>query len=99
MRQSNLKQRDLEAIWKLADRNKRGRLDIDEFAVVMHLGFKKLNGYPVPAHLPFELMWTSKMVLNSFNGNVQDPHQKPLAQHSPHEVRSLQGSPSLILSI
>jgi serine/threonine protein kinase len=93
MRQSNLEQRDLEAIWKLADGNKRGRLGIDEFAVAMHLVYKKLNGYPVPAHLPSEPMRTSKMGFNSFNGTVQDPHQKPLAQHSPHEVRSLQGSP------
>lgn len=56
MGQSGLNQKDLEAIWTLADPNNRGRLNLDEFAVAMHLIYRKLNGYPVPNRLPPELV-------------------------------------------
>lgn len=56
MGQSGLGQKDLEAIWTLADPNNKGRLNLDEFAVAMHLIYRKLNGYPVPARLPPELI-------------------------------------------
>lgn len=56
MGQSGLAQKDLEAIWTLADPNNRGRLNLDEFAVAMHLIYRKLNGYPVPNRLPPELV-------------------------------------------
>ena len=56
MGQSGLDRKDLEAIWTLSDPNNRGRLDMDEFAVAMHLIYRKLNGYPVPNRLPPELI-------------------------------------------
>jgi len=56
MGQSGLGQGDLERIWTLADPNNKGRLDMDEFAVAMHLIYRKLNGYPVPNRLPPELV-------------------------------------------
>ncbi|KAL9105885.1 MAG: hypothetical protein Q9227_008996 [Pyrenula ochraceoflavens] len=65
MGQSGLDQKDLEAIWTLSDPNNRGRLDMDEFAVAMHLIYRKLNGYPVPARLPPELVPPSTRNLNS----------------------------------
>lgn len=65
MGQSGLEQRDLEAIWNLADPNNKGRLDMDEFAVAMHLMYRKLNGYPVPARLPPELVPPSTRNFNS----------------------------------
>ena len=54
--QSGLEKPDLERIWTLADNGNKGRLDMDEFAVSMHLIYRKLNGYPVPSSLPPELV-------------------------------------------
>lgn len=65
MGQSGLDRKDLEAIWTLSDPNNRGRLDMDEFAVAMHLIYRKLNGYPVPSRLPPELVPPSTRNFNS----------------------------------
>lgn len=54
--QSGLDKPDLERIWTLADHGNKGRLNMDEFAVAMHLIYRKLNGYPLPAQLPPELV-------------------------------------------
>lgn len=56
MGQSGLPKADLEKIWTLSDPANKGRLDMDEFAVAMHLIYRKLNGYPVPNQLPPELV-------------------------------------------
>ena len=56
MGQSGLPKTDLEKVWTLSDPSNRGRLDMDEFAVAMHLIYRKLNGYPVPNQLPPELV-------------------------------------------
>ena len=56
MGQSGLPKSDLEKIWTLSDHGNKGRLDMDEFAVAMHLIYRKLNGYPVPNQLPPELV-------------------------------------------
>ncbi|KAL9126935.1 MAG: hypothetical protein Q9217_004093 [Psora testacea] len=56
MGQSGLPKSDLERIWTLSDPSNKGRLDMDEFAVAMHLIYRKLNGYPVPNQLPPELV-------------------------------------------
>lgn len=56
MGQSGLEKSDLEKVWTLSDPNNKGRLDMDEFAVAMHLIYRKLNGYPVPNRLPPELI-------------------------------------------
>ncbi|MCJ1436060.1 actin organization and endocytosis protein [Xylographa pallens] len=56
MGQSGLEKSDLEKIWTLSDPSNKGRLDMDEFAVAMHLIYRKLNGYPVPNRLPPELV-------------------------------------------
>ena len=56
MTQSGLSQRDLEAIWTLADPGNKGSLNRDEFAVAMHLIYRHLNGYPIPNRLPPELI-------------------------------------------
>ena len=63
--QSGLEKSELERIWTLADPSNRGRLDLDEFAVAMHLVYRKLNGYPVPGRLPPELIPPSTRNLNS----------------------------------
>lgn len=56
MSQSGLPKPDLEKIWTLSDPGNKGKLDMDEFAVAMHLIYRKLNGYPVPNQLPPELV-------------------------------------------
>ncbi|KAK5990244.1 Actin cytoskeleton-regulatory complex protein PAN1 [Cladobotryum mycophilum] len=53
--QSGLEKPDLERVWTLADHGNKGRLNLDEFAVAMHLIYRKLNGYPMPQTLPSEL--------------------------------------------
>ncbi len=54
--QSGLPRPELERIWTLADPSNRGKLDIDEFAVAMHLVYRRLNNYDLPAQLPPELI-------------------------------------------
>ncbi|KAG6048970.1 hypothetical protein E4U39_006703 [Claviceps sp. Clav50 group G5] len=54
--QSGLEKPDLERVWTLSDHGNKGRLDLDEFAVAMHLIYRKLNGYPLPNTLPPELV-------------------------------------------
>ncbi|OAP62313.1 hypothetical protein AYL99_04516 [Fonsecaea erecta] len=65
MGQSGLERSDLESIWTLSDPNNKGRLNMDEFAVAMHLIYRKLNGYPIPARLPPELIPPSTKNFNS----------------------------------
>lgn len=54
--QSGLNRQDLETIWTLSDPGNKGKLDKDEFAVAMHLIYRRLNGYPIPSRLPPELV-------------------------------------------
>ena len=65
MGQSGLPKPDLEKIWTLSDPGNKGRLDMDEFAVAMHLIYRKLNGYPVPNQLPPELVPPSTRNISS----------------------------------
>ena len=71
MGQSGLARSDLEQIWTLADPHNRGRLNMDEFAVAMHLIYRKLNGYAVPTRLPPELVPPSTRNLNDSIGTVK----------------------------
>jgi hypothetical protein len=69
--QSGLEKPDLERVWTLADHGNKGRLNIDEFAVAMHLIYRKLNGYPLPAQLPPELVPPSTRNFNDSIGTVK----------------------------
>lgn len=71
MGQSGLERPDLESIWTLSDPNNKGRLNMDEFAVAMHLIYRKLNGYPVPNRLPPELIPPSTKNFNSSINTVK----------------------------
>ncbi|KAF2090508.1 hypothetical protein K490DRAFT_34719 [Saccharata proteae CBS 121410] len=70
--QSGLDKSDLERIWTLSDPNNRGRLNLDEFAVAMHLIYRKLNGYPVPNRLPPELVPPSTRNFNDSIGTMKN---------------------------
>ena len=54
--QSGLPKDDLMRVWTLADAGDKGKLDKDEFAVAMHLIYRKVNGNDVPTQLPPELI-------------------------------------------
>lgn len=69
--QSGLPKPDLERVWTLADSADRGRLNLDEFAVAMHLIYRKLNGYPIPARLPPELVPPSTRNINDSIGAMK----------------------------
>lgn len=69
--QSGLEKADLETVWTLADPHNKGRLDLDEFAVAMHLIYRKLNGYPIPNKLPPELVPPSTRNFNSSIGSIK----------------------------
>ncbi|KAH8804619.1 actin cytoskeleton-regulatory complex protein pan1 [Xylogone sp. PMI_703] len=69
--QSGLAKSDLERVWTLADHGNKGRLNMDEFAVAMHLIYRKLNGYPLPAQLPPELIPPSTRNFNDSIGAVK----------------------------
>ena len=71
MGQSGLPKSDLEKVWTLCDPNNRGKLDLDEFAVAMHLIYRKLNGYPIPNRLPPELVPPSTRNLDASIGHVK----------------------------
>ncbi|KAI1206565.1 uncharacterized protein F4807DRAFT_438459 [Annulohypoxylon truncatum] len=69
--QSGLEKTDLERIWTLADNGNKGKLNLDEFAVAMHLIYRKLNGYPVPNVLPPELVPPSTRNLTESLGTIK----------------------------
>ncbi|KAI9284890.1 hypothetical protein BC943DRAFT_324935 [Umbelopsis sp. AD052] len=62
--QSGLAQNVLMQIWNLSDPNNQGKLNADEFAVAMHLIYRKINGYDVPTSLPEELVPPSSRELS-----------------------------------
>lgn len=69
--QSGLDKPDLERIWTLSDPHNKGKLNLDEYAVAMHLIYRRLNGYPVPATLPPELVPPSTRNLNDSLGTMK----------------------------
>ena len=60
MVKSRLPNTTLGKIWKLADVDKDGMLDGDEFALAMHLINVKLDGHDLPTDLPEHLLPPSK---------------------------------------
>lgn len=82
--QSNLSEQDLMRIWHLADRDNRGSLDADEFAIAMHLIYRKLNGVEVPSTLPAELAAPSSVLKKFVRGYQSSPTPPPM-QRSPQQ--------------
>lgn len=56
MMKSMLPNSVLGKIWSLADVDKDGMLDLEEFALAMHLINVKLDGHDLPAGLPEHLL-------------------------------------------
>ena len=67
---------DLERIWTLCDQGNKGKLNRDEFAVAMHLIYRRLNGFDIPSYLPPELVPPSSKVLENTVDSIKDQLKK-----------------------
>ncbi|CCE88959.1 Piso0_001753 [Millerozyma farinosa CBS 7064] len=78
---SGLNRTDLESIWNLVDSANRGKLNKDEFAVAMHLVYRRLNGYEIPLRLPPELVPPSTKYIqdsmDSLKSTLKNSSSKP----------------------
>ncbi|KAG8932121.1 hypothetical protein FRC01_000235 [Tulasnella sp. 417] len=101
--QSGLSQDDLSKIWDLSDSTNRGSLNLPEFHVAMGLIYRALNGAPIPAVLPPELVPPSERDLGdsvSFLKDIlsKDSHERASNGSSPNpqygKIRSLHGTPA-----
>ena len=75
----------LAHIWSMADMQNRGKLNSDEFAVAMHLIYKKLNGFDLPQKLPENLIPPSQKALRSLSNlaKLDAMQQQPQKKISP----------------
>uniref|UniRef100_A0A0K8TAP2 EH domain-containing protein 1 n=1 Tax=Lygus hesperus TaxID=30085 RepID=A0A0K8TAP2_LYGHE len=86
MVKSKLPKPVLGKIWKLADIDKDGFLDNDEFALAMHLIKVKLDGHDLPPNLPDHLIPPSKRQSTLSAFTVRKPPMTPVNQPTPVEV-------------
>ncbi|KAG0676935.1 actin organization and endocytosis protein, partial [Kluyveromyces marxianus] len=70
-RKSGLNRSDLEHIWNLCDINNSGNLDKQEFALGMHLVYRRLNGEALPNTLPPSLVPSSTKILNTLKDQLK----------------------------
>lgn len=71
-RKSGLNRADLEHIWNLCDINNSGQLNKQEFALGMHLVYRKLNGNPLPNRLPPSLIPSSNLILDNVKNQLKN---------------------------
>ncbi|KAI5957624.1 hypothetical protein KGF57_003318 [Candida theae] len=69
---SGLSRSDLEAIWTLADTDDAGKLNKNQFAVAMHLIYRRLNGLEIPLRLPPELIPPAERTLKDTMDNLKN---------------------------
>ncbi|BFZ57822.1 actin organization and endocytosis protein [Savitreella phatthalungensis] len=74
--QSGLPRSDLELVWALTDQDDKGKLSSDEFAVALHLIYRKINGYEIPPRLPPELIPPSARNFNDSVSQVKSMLQR-----------------------
>ncbi|KAF1326512.1 Eh domain-containing protein 4, partial [Globisporangium splendens] len=75
---SGCAQDTLKAIWDLADVDKDGCLDADEFAVAMYLRDKTKEGEVLPAELPASMVPPSKARIANATAAAISPHSDVL---------------------
>ncbi|KAI7866776.1 hypothetical protein BDF14DRAFT_1882331 [Spinellus fusiger] len=92
--QSGLPQNILMQIWNLSDLNNQGKLNMDEFAVSMHLVYRKINGFDVPTILPAELIPPSTRDLNDSVSELKKSILEGIAQK--RGIANFSSSPSLL---
>jgi len=81
MVKSKLPNTVLSKIWKLADVDKDGMLDADEFALAKYLIDLKLEGHEMPAELPKHLIPPSKRDVAVYAGATKIPPTPPAHRH------------------
>lgn len=75
---SNLDRSELESIWNLSDANDSGVLNISQFAIAMHLVYRRLNGCGIPLRLPPELLHS----INYYFSKKSDKTNSDYKSHS-----------------
>ncbi|KAI7897611.1 uncharacterized protein BX663DRAFT_490738 [Cokeromyces recurvatus] len=90
--QSGLPQNVLMQIWNLSDPNNQGKLNVDEFAVAMHLIYRKLNGYNLPETLPPELIPPSTRDLNESVSHLKNSILQDIAKK--RQLANFRSTPS-----
>ncbi|KAL7749560.1 hypothetical protein RI367_005116 [Sorochytrium milnesiophthora] len=78
----------LQHIWSLADVHNSGKLNADEFAVAMHLIYKKLNNIDLPTALPQELIPPSQRTLDTSVQQMKDQLMHKLLVDRAHAAAS-----------
>lgn len=76
-RKSGLNRSDLEHIWNLCDTNNSGQLNKQEFALGMHLVYRKLNNQPIPNRLPPSLIPSSNRILDNLKTQLKSSGNGP----------------------
>ncbi|KAI5953999.1 PAN1 [Candida margitis] len=69
---SGLSRQDLESIWTLADTDDSGKLNKNQFAVAMHLIYRRLNGLEIPLRLPPELIPPAERTFKDTMDNLKN---------------------------
>lgn len=75
-RKSGLNRSDLEHIWNLCDVNNSGQLNKQEFALGMHLVYRKLNGFQLPNRLPLSLIPSSTKIIDNVKNQLKSVPNK-----------------------
>ena len=83
---SGLSFSDLEKIWTLSDQGNKGKLNRDEFAVAMHLIYRRLNGFDIPLTLPPELVPPSSKILENTVDSLKDQLKKQASKGGVHST-------------
>lgn len=71
-RKSGLNRNDLEHIWNLCDVNNSGSLNKQEFALGMHLVYRRLNGHQLPNRLPLSLIPSSTKIIDNVKNQLKN---------------------------
>ena len=77
-RKSGLNRSDLEHIWNLCDTNNSGQLNKQEFALGMHLVYRKLNNQQIPNRLPASLIPSSNRILDNLKTQLKSSNNSEL---------------------
>ena len=77
-RKSGLNRSDLEHIWNLCDTNNSGQLNKQEFALGMHLVYRKLNNQQIPNRLPASLIPSSNKILDNLKTQLKSSNDNGL---------------------
>lgn len=81
-RKSGLNRSDLEHIWTLCDVNNSGSLNKQEFALGMHLVYRKLNGFQLPNRLPISLIPSSTKIIDNVKNQLKNTRSDDSKQKS-----------------